>query len=114
MAEAAQLVFATFPDLETARRIVRSLVEEHLAACGNLIPAVESIYRWQGAIEHGNEVIAILKTENHRYEALERRLKELHPYDVPECITVKIVDGLPEYLRWLTESVVPPRAKAVS
>jgi len=105
MAEEALVVFATFPDVETARRIVRTLVEERLAACGNLVPGVESIYRWQGAIETSGEVFAVMKTEIGRYQALEARLRELHPYEVPECIALRAADGLPEYLRWISESV---------
>jgi periplasmic divalent cation tolerance protein len=69
-----------------------------------LIPKVESIYRWQGAVETSTEVVAVLKTERSRYEALEKRLRELHPYEVPECISVRIDKGLPTYLHWLTGS----------
>lgn len=106
MAEEAVVVFTTFPDQETARRIVRTLVEERLIACGNLVPGVESIYRWKGEVETANEVFAVLKTERPRYDAVERRLRELHPYEVPECVMVRITDGFPDYLRWVTESVV--------
>ena len=106
MAEEAIVVFTTFPDQETARRIVRTLVEERLIACGNLVSGVESIYRWKGEVETSNEIFAVLKTERARYIALESRIRELHPYEVPECVTVRIHEGLPDYLRWLTESVV--------
>ncbi len=105
MAEEALVVFATFPDLDTARRIVRTLVEERLIACGNLVPGVESIYRWKGAIETSGEVFAVLKTEIGRYQMLEVRLRELHPYEVPECIALRVADGLPDYLRWIAESI---------
>jgi periplasmic divalent cation tolerance protein len=101
----ALVILVTFPDAETARRIVTTLVEERLAACGNLVPGVESIYRWQGAVETASEVLVILKTENSRYEALESRLKELHPYDVPECLALTVAEGSLPYLRWLNESV---------
>jgi periplasmic divalent cation tolerance protein len=100
----ALVVLATFPDLHTARRIVRTLVEERLIACGNLVPGVESIYRWQGAVETSAEVLGVLKTESARFEQMQARLRELHPYEVPECVALNIVDGLPDYLRWLTES----------
>ena len=105
MAEDAAIVFTTFPDQETARRIVRTLVEERLIACGNLVPGVESIYRWKGAIETSSEIFAVLKTERSRYVLLEKRLRELHPYDVPECVIIRITDGLPDYLHWITESL---------
>jgi periplasmic divalent cation tolerance protein len=98
------VVFATFPNVEMARGVVRSLVEERLVACGNLIPKVESIYRWQGAVETSTEVFAVLKTERSRYDALEKRLRELHPYEVPECISVRIDKGLSAYLRWMADS----------
>lgn len=106
MAEEAVVVFTTFPDQDTARRIVRTLVDERLIACGNLAPGVESIYRWKGEVETAHEIFAVLKTERSRYIALEKRLRELHPYEVPECVMVRIEDGFQEYLRWVTESVV--------
>ena len=106
MAEEAVVVFTTFPDQETARRIVRALVEEHLIACGNLVPGVESIYRWKGEIETSGETLAILKTEIGQYSAMEQRLRNLHPYEVPECIMLRVRDGSPDYLRWITESLV--------
>jgi len=105
MPEEALVVLVTFPDAETARRIVTTLVEERVAACGNLVPNVESIYRWQGAVETASEVIVLLKTENSRYAALETRLKELHPYEVPECLALNVTKGSLTYLRWLNESV---------
>lgn len=105
MAEEAVVVFTTFPDQDTARRVVRTLVEERLIACGNLVPGVESIYRWKGEVETANEVFAVLKTEVSRYVTMEKRLRELHPYEVPECVMVRIADGFPDYLRWVTESL---------
>jgi periplasmic divalent cation tolerance protein len=105
MAEVALVVLATFPNAEIARRVVTTLVEERLAACGNLVPGVESIYRWQGAIEAASEVLVVLKTETDRYAALEARLKELHPYEVPECLALPIAKGSLPYLRWLHEAV---------
>jgi periplasmic divalent cation tolerance protein len=105
MAEEAVVVFTTFPDQDTARRVVHTLVDERLIACGNLMPRVESIYRWKGKVETNSEVFVVLKTDQARYIALQARLKELHPYDVPECILIRVSKGLPEYLRWVTESV---------
>jgi periplasmic divalent cation tolerance protein len=106
MAEEAVVVFTTFPDQNTARRIVHTLVEERLIACGNLVPGVESIYRWKGEVETAAEIFCVMKTEEARYVALEARLKELHPYEVPECIMLRVQDGLRDYLQWITESVV--------
>jgi periplasmic divalent cation tolerance protein len=105
MQEEARLVCSTFPEIETARRIARQLVSENFAACANIIPAIESIYRWQGKIEQGEETLVFFKTTAARYPAFQEKLKSLHPYDVPEIISLGIAEGLPEYLRWITENV---------
>jgi periplasmic divalent cation tolerance protein len=102
MDEDALLACSTFPDLETARQIARQLVTENLAACANIIPAVESVYRWQDKIENASETLVFFKTTAARYAAFQDRLKSLHPYDVPEIICLRIADGLPEYLRWVS------------
>ena len=101
------LVLSTFPDVETARRIAGLLVSENLAACANIIPAVESIYRWQGKMEEGTETLVLLKTVAAQWAALQERLKALHPYEVPEIICLDVRDGLPEYLRWVSENLGP-------
>ena len=105
MADEAWIVFATFPDAESARAIVTTLVGEKLAACGNIVSGVESIYRWQGEMQTAAEAMVVLKTDAARYPALETRLKALHPYEVPECLAIPVAAGLPDYLRWLAESV---------
>ena len=105
MAEEALLVFSTFPEAAIARKIALTLVEENLVACVNLVPQIDSIYRWQGKIESSTEVFAIFKTTQGRYQSLETRLRELHPYEVPEIILIQIHDGLPDYLNWVIESV---------
>ena len=103
MAGEALLVLTTFPDAVTARRVGRQLVEECCAACVNLLPAVESIYRWEGKVEDATETVALFKTTADRYEALETTLRQLHPYEVPEIIALPIERGLPDYLRWVAE-----------
>jgi periplasmic divalent cation tolerance protein len=105
MSGEALVVFATFPDAECARRIVTQLVEEKLAACGNIVPAVESIFRWEGKVENASEAMAILKTDYGHFHALQTRLTELHPYDVPECLALRIADGPAKYLRWLGDAL---------
>lgn len=95
----AVVVFCTFPDVEVARAIGAALVERQLAACVSVVPGVESIYRWQGSVEHAGEVLALIKTT--RYSELEVALKGLHPYEVPEILAVPVAAGLPEYLNWL-------------
>ena len=107
MNEEALLACSTFPEIETARRIAQQLVTENLAACANIIPAVESIYRWQDKIENARETIVFFKTTAARYAAFQERLKSLHPYEVPEIICLRISDGLPEYLRWVSAGCSP-------
>lgn len=104
MTEEILLAFSTFPDVETARRVARQLVTENFAACANIIPAIESIYRWQGKIESGNETLAFFKTTAARSAAFQEKLKSLHPYDVPEIIFIPVTAGLPEYLRWVADN----------
>src|SRR5262245_49406826 len=98
------LACSTFPDIETARRIAHQLVAENLVACVNLIPAIESIYRWEGKIEQATEVTAFFKTTTNRLPAFQEKLTALHPYDVPELICLRIEEGLPEYLQWVTKN----------
>jgi periplasmic divalent cation tolerance protein len=104
-----RLVFVTCPDPAVAVNLAKSLVEERLAACGNVLPGVRSIYRWEGAVHDGAECLLLLKTTAAGYPALEARVKALHPYDVPEIIAVKVEGGLPAYLQWVADSLQPPR-----
>ena len=99
----ACLVFSTFPNAVRAREVGRQLVSERLAACVNLLPGVTSIYVWQGREEESAETLALIKTRRELYPALEARLRELHPYEVPEIVAVELAAGLPMYLQWLAE-----------
>ena len=99
------LVISTFPDPEKARQIGTALVEKQLAACVNLLPAVESIYRWKNAVETDTETLALIKTTETAFPALESTLRDLHPYEVPEIIALDITAGSQPYLDWLTASV---------
>jgi periplasmic divalent cation tolerance protein len=112
MADEVLLAFSTFPDIETARRIAGQLVTENFAACANLIPAIESIYRWQGKVEQGNETLVLFKTAAARYPAFQEKLKSLHPYDVPEIFACPVDEALPEYLRWVLDSSTPENLTA--
>ena len=103
MAEEVLTVFTTWPDLATARAAARTLVEERLAACGNIVPGVESVYRWEGKVETAAEVLVVFKTVSGSYPAFEARLRALHPYEVPEVLALPIADGLPAYLRWVEQ-----------
>ena len=100
----ARIVLTTAASPEEARRIARALVEERLAACATLIPAVESIYRWQGRIETSAETMLLLKTEMAQLKALEDRLLALHSYDTPEFLVLPVEAGNEKYLRWLSEA----------
>ena len=104
MAEQVLLALSTFPDAKTARRISNELVTEKLAACANILPDIESIYRWKAKIETANETLVLFKMSENRYEQFQNRLRSLHPYEVPEIICVKIDNGLPEYLRWVADN----------
>lgn len=97
-------VLCTVPDATTGQTIARTLVHEGLAACVNLLPGITSIYRWQGEVQENPELLLLIKTRQERYEALEARIKELHPYEVPEIIAHKIVAGLKSYLEWIAQS----------
>ncbi len=103
MAEEILVVFTTWPDLETARAAGQKLVEEKFAACANIVPGMESIYRWQGKVETSPEILVLFKTTRSGYPILEKRISELHGYEVPEIIAVRVSDGLPDYLRWVEE-----------
>ena len=104
MAGQILLALSTFPDAESARKIVSEIVDLRLAACGNVLPQVHSIYRWQGKVETADEVLAIFKLDAQRYCEFETKLRALHPYEVPEIISLRIDNGLPEYLSWVGES----------
>lgn len=96
--------FCACPDLDGARALGRTLVGERLAACVQVLPGVESIYRWNGAVEHAGETLLILKTTRARHDALQARLAALHPYEVPELVALPAVAGLPAYLHWVADS----------
>ena len=104
MPEKILLALSTFPDAEIARRISNQLVSERFAACANILPGVESIYRWKEKIESGNEVFVFFKVSEDRQSAFQEKLRSLHPYEVPEIIFIPISSGLPEYLRWVTDN----------
>jgi len=101
---AVLLALSTFPDHETAQRISNQLVTEKFAACANILPGIESIYRWKEKIETGNETLVFFKLSEDRQSAFQEKLRSLHPYEVPEIIIVPVTTGLPEYLRWVAES----------
>jgi periplasmic divalent cation tolerance protein len=101
--EEAILVLTNLPDGQSAHALARRLVELKLAACVNIFPSVQSIYRWEGEIEEANETAIMIKTTHMRYVEIESTIKANHPYQVPEIIAIPIVEGLPAYVAWLKE-----------
>jgi len=104
MEDKVLLALSTFPDAETARRISQELVHGEFAACANVLPAVESIYRWKGNIENGTETLVFFKLSEDRRTAFQEKMRLLHPYEVPEVIFIPLAGGLPEYLRWVADN----------
>ncbi|MEY2485517.1 MAG: periplasmic divalent cation tolerance protein [Verrucomicrobiota bacterium] len=104
MAGQVLLAFSTFPDQEIARKVARELVDLRLAACGNILPQIHSIYRWEGKVQSGDETLVLFKLDAQQYSEFEEKLRALHPYDVPEIIAVPVAVGLPAYLAWVAEN----------
>lgn len=100
----AIIVFSTCANHEEAQRIAQAVVEERLAACVQLLLPIESIYRWEGAIERSQEILVLFKTTLAEFPALEKRITELHSYETPEIIAVHVVAGAEKYLKWLRDS----------
>ena len=98
-----RMVFVTVPDAETGRRLARVVVEAGLAACVNVLPGVESHYRWEGKLECGQEVLLLMKTTSDRLAELERKILAEHPYETPEFVVTKMDGGNERYLAWLRE-----------
>lgn len=97
------VVLITAP-IDEAARLSDALVAEGLAACVNVVPAIDSVYRWEGNVARDREALLLVKTNRARYQDLERRVKELHSYSTPEIIGIEVTRGSPEYLRWVDES----------
>lgn len=97
----ALIAYITVPDREEALRIGRALLEERLAACINVLDGMQSVYRWQGALEEARECVLLVKSTSTRKEALAAKVKELHKYDVPCIVFLPLEGGSPEYLAWI-------------
>lgn len=102
------IVLTNCPDAEVADRLARTLVEQKLAACVNRLPAVDSVYRWQGSIERAVEVPLLIKSTRERLPEIQEVIRALHPYEVPEIVAIPVVAGLPAYLRWVVDETQPP------
>ena len=105
---AAYLVLTNLPDRESAERLARGVVEARLAACVNVLSPTRSVYRWKGAVETAEEYPVLIKTAADRYPELEKTIRALHPYELPEIVAVGIEAGLPAYLAWVEAETRPP------
>ncbi len=112
------VALVTTPGMKEARKIASTLVEERLAACVNVVPKIESYYRWEGRVENDAEVLLIVKTSRARFADLRKAIERMHSNKVPEIICLPIVEGADPYMNWLEESVAPapsnPTAAAVA
>jgi len=95
------MVFTNVPDLESAEKMARDLVEGKLAACVNILPQIHSYYRWQGVLEEADEITIVIKTSDNLYPQLEEAIVDLHPYDIPEILALPVIAGLPAYINWI-------------
>ena len=100
-----RIALCTVPDETTAGQIANALVSEKLAACVNIVPSVVSVYRWKDAVEHGQELLLLIKTSASVWPLLETRILELHPYELPEIIAVPIHSGQTDYIQWIKNNL---------
>src|SRR5712691_980043 len=100
-----KLVLTTAGSQQEAQQIARTLIDRRLAACVNIIPQIQSIYRWQGKVEDAQEWLLLIKTTNQAFERVRDAIRELHSYELPECISISVKDGSAAYLNWISESV---------
>ena len=99
-----RIVLTTAGSEQEARKIANSLVERRLAACVNILPKIESVYRWKGEVDSANEWLLLIKTRAEKFAAVRDAILELHSYEIPECIVLQVEDGSLPYLQWLDES----------
>ena len=99
------IVFVTVPGLREGSRISKAILTSRLAACVNVIPGVQSMYQWKGKIVREKEAMLVMKTTRARYQKLEQKIKQLHPYEVPEVIAMPLICGSPQYIGWVTREV---------
>lgn len=102
----ARIVLTTAGSLEEAEHLARAIVERSLAACINIIPQIQSVYRWQGKVEQATECLLVIKTSISLFEPLRDAIKQLHSYELPECVMLEISDGSRPYLDWISGSTL--------
>jgi periplasmic divalent cation tolerance protein len=101
----ARIVLTTAGSQEEARKIAHALIERRLAACVNIVPQIESIYRWQGKVENATEWLLVIKTQASVFAQVRDAIRELHSYELPECLVLEITDGSTDYLSWIAGTV---------
>jgi periplasmic divalent cation tolerance protein len=99
-----RIVLSTAGSEEEAQKIARHLVEHQLAACVNIVPRIESIYRWQGKVESSQEWLLLIKTTAEKFPAVRDAVRAMHSYELPECIAISVEDGSADYLQWIDDS----------
>ena len=99
--ESVCVILCNVPDTETGQALARALVEKGLVACVNLLPGVQSVYRWQGQVEQATETTLLIKTALSRYDEVEQQIRAAHPYDQPEILCLPVQAGRPAYLEWV-------------
>jgi periplasmic divalent cation tolerance protein len=102
------LIMTNFPDKKGAVALAEALIDQHLAACVNVLSPCTSIYRWQGTVESVDEIPILIKTLRQHYDRVEQLIKIMHPYELPEVIMVPILNGLPAYLQWIANETQQP------
>jgi periplasmic divalent cation tolerance protein len=100
----ARIMLTTAGSADEARKIAQALVERRLAACVNIVPQIESVYRWQGSVEHATEWLLLIKTQTGAFERLRDAIRELHSYELPECLLLEVDAGSLEYLEWIAKN----------
>ena len=101
----AKIIYSTINNIQDARKIAHTLIEEQLVACVNIIPNIESVYRWKGKIEEENEIVLIAKTSDEKIEKTIQRIEQMHTYDLPDIIVLPIIGGLNDYLDYLNTEI---------
>lgn len=102
------LIITHFPDKTGAIALAEALIDQHLAACVNVLGPCTSVYRWQGQVESADEIPVLIKTQRQHYVQVEQLIKMMHPYELPEVIMVPIMGGLPAYLQWIAHETPIP------
>ncbi len=104
-----KIVLTTIDSADSARQLAQTLITERLAACVNIIPEVLSVYKWEGKLEEASEFLLLIKTSAESLPALTDRIREVHPYDLPEIVAFSVEEGLQDYLNWVINEVRAPK-----